>query len=424
VIAAQALLAENSLFKSIGSIFQPLFKLFATLLAYIYAVVPNYALAIIFLTIIVMAVLTPLTVKSTKSMMAMQRLQPEIKRLQQKYKGAENRQQLNEEMMALYKKEGINPAGGCIPVLIQMPFLIVLYDVIKGLTYTINKGSTYPAGSPHAGEKCTQALCAVPRYIPTTSKMYANLVAHPGQMNAFGMNLALKPFSHHGSWEAAVPYFALVLIAVVLQFIQMRQMTRRNPAAAQANPQMQTIQKIMPVLFAYIYFLIPAGVVLYMITSTLIRIGTQDVMFRMGITAPPAERAIPGAGGKASGGGGPKTGGSSAKVDKPGGSNGSASKALPVPEDDVTTNGGSTTNGGGTNGGGKAPVKSTGGGSSAKASSGSTSKTGSSGRNGGSGGQASSSNGGANGANGEGATSGTAPKSHPRSKAKRARKAR
>ena len=285
------LLAENSLIKSIGAIFQPLFKLFATLLAYIYAVIPNYALAIILLTIIVMAVLTPLTVKSTKSMMAMQRLQPEIKKLQQKYKGAENRQQLNEEMMRLYKEEGINPAGGCIPVLIQMPFLIVLYDVIKGLTNTIPKGATYPAGSLHAGQKCLETLCAVPRYIPDTSKMYAALVAHPGQMNAFGMNLALKAISHHASIAAAIPYYALVVIAVVLQFIQMRQMTKRNPAAAQANPQMQTIQKIMPVLFAYIYFLVPAGVVLYMITSTLIRIGTQDILFRMGITAPRANVA-------------------------------------------------------------------------------------------------------------------------------------
>jgi len=64
-------------------------------------------------------------------------------------------------------------------------------------------------------------------------------------MPAFGINLALKPFSHHGAWYNYVPYFALVAIAVVLQFIQMRQMQSRNPQAAAANPQMQTMQKVM-----------------------------------------------------------------------------------------------------------------------------------------------------------------------------------
>ena len=72
-------------------------------------------------------------------MIAMQALQPEIKKLQTKYKGAENRQKLNEEMMALYKEKGINPAGGCLPMFLQMPFLIILYDTIKGLTNVVTK---------------------------------------------------------------------------------------------------------------------------------------------------------------------------------------------------------------------------------------------------------------------------------------------
>jgi len=80
-----------------------------------------------------MGVLTPFTIKSTKSMIAMQKLQPELKKLQQKYKGPENRQLLNEEMMKLYKEEGVNPLGGCLPMLLQTPFLIMLYGVIKGL---------------------------------------------------------------------------------------------------------------------------------------------------------------------------------------------------------------------------------------------------------------------------------------------------
>jgi len=84
-------------------------------------------------------------------MMAMQKLQPEIKKLQQKYKGPENRQLLNEEMMKLYREEGANPIGGCLPVLLQAPFLFILYSVIKGLA---NKVTLHGK------------LVPLPRYIP------------------------------------------------------------------------------------------------------------------------------------------------------------------------------------------------------------------------------------------------------------------
>jgi YidC/Oxa1 family membrane protein insertase len=296
-----ALVFANTLFHDIGAFFQPLFRLIGEILAFIYGIFPSYAGSIALLTILIMLVLTPLTVKSTKSMIAMQRLQPEIKKLQQKYKGAENRQQLNEEMMRLYKENGVNPAGGCLPMLLQMPFLIILYDVIRGLANTIPRGAVYPTGTVLAsgalskpGQKCTEAICAVPRYIPTSSKMYHNLVDHAGQMMSFGINLALKPFSHHSSIAAYIPYFAFVVIAVVLQYIQLRQMNSRNPQAAQANRQVQTMQKVMPIIFAYIYFIIPAAVVIYMIVSTMIRIVTQDIMFRTGIIQPVGAREIKG----------------------------------------------------------------------------------------------------------------------------------
>jgi YidC/Oxa1 family membrane protein insertase len=122
--------------------------------------------------------------------------------------------------------------------------------------------------------------------------MYKDLIAHPGQMYAFHINLALKPFSHHSSFWAAIPFFVLVLLAVGLQYIQMTQMNRRNPAAAQANPQMQTMQKFMPIVMAYIYFLIPAAVVIYMVVSTGIRILTQDIMFRTGMVQSPGATVI------------------------------------------------------------------------------------------------------------------------------------
>jgi YidC/Oxa1 family membrane protein insertase len=87
-----------------------------------------YGLAIVFLTIIVKLLITPLTRKQYESMKDMQKVQPEVKKLQEKLKGEP--QKLNQEVMALYKKHGVNPLGGCFPLLIQMPVLIWLYQAI------------------------------------------------------------------------------------------------------------------------------------------------------------------------------------------------------------------------------------------------------------------------------------------------------
>ena len=280
-------LAENALFKDIGEVFHPLFELFGLILAGIYAVVPNYAIAIIGLTIVIMLALTPVTVKSTKSMLAMQRLQPEMKKLQAKFKGPENREQLNAEMMKLYKENGTSPFGACLPSLLQMPFLIVLYSLIRGLSFaTLNKAG--------------QVIKATPRYIPKGSQIYKNLVQNKGQMHSwFGTDLSSAPFTHHGSNQAVlvIPYLVLIGMAIFLQYYQVKQMNSRNPQAAAANPQMQQMQKFFPIIFGVIYLRVPAGATIYMVISSAMRIGTQEFMFRTGIVTPagaPVEREIGG----------------------------------------------------------------------------------------------------------------------------------
>src|SRR5207244_11659350 len=80
-------------------------------------------------TILVRLVLIPLTSKQIRSMSAMQRLQPELKKLQTKYKG--DRQKMNEELMKLYREHGVNPLGGCFPLLMQLPVFIALYSVLR-----------------------------------------------------------------------------------------------------------------------------------------------------------------------------------------------------------------------------------------------------------------------------------------------------
>src|SRR5436190_6336554 len=109
--------------------FDPFLKAIAWVLAQIYSVVPDLGVSIIVLTLLIMLLLYPLTAKQAKSMIAMQRVQPEIKKLQAKYKN--DRQKLNEEMMKFYKENQINPLGGCLPLLLQMPIFIALFQTLR-----------------------------------------------------------------------------------------------------------------------------------------------------------------------------------------------------------------------------------------------------------------------------------------------------
>jgi YidC/Oxa1 family membrane protein insertase len=243
----------------LGQVLNPLYQAIASLLSYCYALIPNYAVAIGMLTLIVMVVLSPLTLKSTRSMLAMQKLQPEMKKMQTKYKG--DRQKLNEEMMKFYKENKINPLGGCLPLILQLPVFFILYSVIRGLTTTVNG-------------------VAQPKYISHSTQLYHDLVASHGQMVSFGVDLSKSATSVHGTFFTALPFYLIIVIAIGLQYLQLRQLSARNPAAAAANPQMQKIQKFMPLFFSVIYIGIPAAVNIYFIVSSLARIGQQELMFR------------------------------------------------------------------------------------------------------------------------------------------------
>ena len=122
--------------------FDGLFEIIAKALAFFYDLIPNYAVAIALLTLVVMLITTPFTLKGTRSMIQMQRLQPEMRRLQTQHK--DDRQKLNEELMAFYKENNLNPLGGCLPLLLQTPIFIILYRVIRGLTNPGKDGTFDP----------------------------------------------------------------------------------------------------------------------------------------------------------------------------------------------------------------------------------------------------------------------------------------
>ena len=109
-----------------------LFELISGTLNFFYTLIPNYAIAIALLTCVVILNTTPLTLKGTRSMIEMQRLQPQIRRIQLEYK--DDPQKRNEALMAFYKEHEINPVGGCLPLLIQAPIFSILFYVVRGLT--------------------------------------------------------------------------------------------------------------------------------------------------------------------------------------------------------------------------------------------------------------------------------------------------
>lgn len=263
---------------------QVFFNAFAQVLAFFYDLVPNYAVAIILLTLAVMIVVTPLTLKGTRSMMMMQQLQPEMRKIQTRYK--DDRQKLNEELLKFYKENNINPLGGCLPLLVQMPVFLVLYQVLRGLTQRVSDVGFNVGWNVHqltGGLQITKAPSIErvfdPAWLKQDSAMYQSLAGNT-QMMAFGLDLsesaskALQQGVLH-----ALPYLVLIAIVAATGFIQQRQIQGRNPNA-QVNPQQQMIMKIMPIFLPVISFGLPAGLVLYFAVSNLYRIGQQAFISR------------------------------------------------------------------------------------------------------------------------------------------------
>jgi YidC/Oxa1 family membrane protein insertase len=232
----------------------------ASLLSFYYDLVPDYAAAIAMLTVTVMLVLLPLTLKGTRSMLAMQRLSPEIKKLQDKHKN--DRAKLNEEVMALYRDNKINPLGGCLPLLLQLPVFFVMYQVIAGLTRKVNG-------------------VADPKYLEHNSEMYRHLVEAGGKMESFGIDLARAATSDHSSFISALPYYLFIVLMVTLQYIQQWQISSRAPAADTPQAQqMRIMQKIFPPIFGLISISFQAGLVLYWVVQSLCRVIQQWAMYR------------------------------------------------------------------------------------------------------------------------------------------------
>ncbi len=190
-------------------------------------IVPNWGWAIVIQTLIITIALLPLRITQMKSMLKMQRVAPQIKSIQEKYKKYTLRDPrkaaMNEEIAALYKKEGVNPAGGCLPMLIQFPFLIAYYRML-------------------------------------------------------GVALDLR----HAHWlwisdlSARDPYFILPLLMVLSMFV----MQRMTPQAGMDPSQQRMMNWMMPIMMGFLFFNFASGLSLYYAETNLIGIAQQAIMNR------------------------------------------------------------------------------------------------------------------------------------------------
>ena len=243
-----------------GSLWNNLVDGMGAILAFLYSVVPNYGFAIIGLTVLVRLALFPLTAKQARSMQKMQLIQPEIKKLQAQYKN--DRQKLNEEIMKFYKENKVNPMAGCLPLVFQMPVFFALFKVLS---------------DPH-------------KHVPTDSNLYQAFCGDlapgacgsapglPKGLSFLGMDLGKAASEASGGFADALPYFLLIALVVVTGYLQFKQTQSRQ--SGQVNPQMAMMGKIFPVMFAFISYQMPSGVVLYFLVSNAWQIGQQALIFR------------------------------------------------------------------------------------------------------------------------------------------------
>lgn len=229
-----------------------LYQIFGWMLFQIYGIVHSYGISIIIFTIFMKVLLLPLNIKQTKSMKDMQRLQPELQKLNKKYKN--NKEKLNEETLKLYKTFKVNPAGGCLPLLLQFPILIGLYQTL----------------------------------LHPETWVFVN-----GTISGIDMS-----FLWMESLSVPDPIYVLPILAALFTFVTQKFTMAAQPATNPDDPNAKT-QKIMlyamPIMIGYISISMPAGVALYWVVQNIFTFVQQFIMLRIpepDISIEEAERRV------------------------------------------------------------------------------------------------------------------------------------
>jgi YidC/Oxa1 family membrane protein insertase len=253
-----------------------MFGVLAQLLNWCYTLWPNYLGMVLLFTLILMVLITPFTVKGMRSAAEMARLQPEIKKLQDQYKNDRIKQ--NEEMQALFKEHGVNPLGGCLPTLLPLPIFFIVFRLLERLNGH-KSGVFAPLVRLVRGQVGGSGGYVAPHYLAYSSKLTQAIIHGGGHLKAFGMDLSQTARAHHSSVGQALPYYILIVVMTASQYWQQRQINRRNPAAANANPQMKMTMQLFPFFYAVISLNIPATVVFYLLISGLFRMAQNYISY-------------------------------------------------------------------------------------------------------------------------------------------------
>lgn len=197
----------------------------------IYGVVGNYGIAIIIVTILMRIVIFPLTLKQEKSMKKMRDLQPEIEKIKEKYK--DSPQEYQQKTAELYRESGVNPLGGCLPLLIQMPVFVALYWAFSG------------------------------NAIPADAKFLWFTLKQPDRLFMIG-NFAFN---------------LLPILNVGVTYIQQKIMTNTT-SGQESNQQMKTMLYMMPLMMLFIFYRMPSGVTLYYLVSGALALLQQYIILK------------------------------------------------------------------------------------------------------------------------------------------------
>jgi YidC/Oxa1 family membrane protein insertase len=225
-------------------LYQPLFN--GLILLYQYLPGHDFGIAVITLTVIIRIILYPLMIKSIRSQRALTDLQPKIQEIQKKHK--EDKEKQSKEMMALYQREKINPFGGCLPLLIQLPILIALYRVFW-----------------HG-------------FQPETMSFLYSFVPHPGAIDPSFLGIV-------NLGEASI---VVAFLAGIAQFFQTKMMTpktknkpkERGTATQFSNTMQKQMLYFFPIFTVFILWRLPAAIGIYWIVTALFSIGQQYLILK------------------------------------------------------------------------------------------------------------------------------------------------
>ncbi|TFH16144.1 MAG: YidC/Oxa1 family membrane protein insertase, partial [Acidimicrobiales bacterium] len=214
-------------------------------------------------------------------MLEMQRLAPEMRKLQNEYRN--DRTKLNEEMMKLYQEHKVNPMASCLPLVAQMPVFIIMFRVLRGLTYA-PRGSARPVADAVWGafDRPDEVLDPgfIPRYLSLDSALYKSLYGLH-EMMSLGLDLSKSAaIEITNGFVAALPYVLLVVVLGALYFVQQRMVAARASISPTMSAGQQKLMQYLPVFFAVFQIFFLSALVVYYIFQTLLRIAQQAYITR------------------------------------------------------------------------------------------------------------------------------------------------